>query len=259
MQSIIISETCTCKCCGNIARLYGAVDFNKNCEEINTPHLLPYAGIPVYYYRCPECGFIFSTQFDNFSQDDFSEKIYNDEYFRVDPGFLELRPQNSAKIMAGILGDNRSLKVLDYGGGDGKAAHLLSNLGYNHVEIYDPFYAKHSAKPTTLFDCIFSFEVFEHSTTPRETLEEICSYLKPNGLIFFSTLLQPENIPQLGLNWWYIGPRNGHVSIHTSLSLQTLAKVVGFELAHAEENFHLLYREIPEWANSLLQLENLTN
>ena len=251
MLSKIPSETSICKCCDNVASLYGAVDFNKNCESTKNPTLLPYIGIPVYYYRCPNCHFIFTNQFDDFSHKDFLDNIYNEQYVLVDPDFVERRPQNSAAVIAGFLADNRSLKVLDYGGGNGKTAMLLQQQGYSHVETYDPFSEIYNKKPTDKFDCIYSFEVFEHTTNPVVTLMDVCSYLKPNGLILFSTLLQPKNINELGLNWWYIAPRNGHISIHTSLSLKSLADSSGFLLAHAGDNFHILVREIPDWASHL--------
>ena len=132
MLSTVAKETCLCKCCGSTAYLCGVVDFNKNCEQLRAPELLPVAGRPVYYHRCPACGFIFSVQFDDFSALQFSETIYNNDYVLVDPDFVEARPRSNAQSIANILGDNRSLKVLDYGGGNGKTAALLQEQGYTY-------------------------------------------------------------------------------------------------------------------------------
>ena len=41
-------------------RLYGLLDFNKNCE-IYRNNALGISGVPIYYHRCPECRFIFTT------------------------------------------------------------------------------------------------------------------------------------------------------------------------------------------------------
>jgi hypothetical protein len=65
-----------CKCCGAPASLYGVVDFHKNCE-IYRRRVLDVAGVPIYYYRCPECRFLFTTAFDGFSRADFHSHIYN--------------------------------------------------------------------------------------------------------------------------------------------------------------------------------------
>lgn len=253
MLPTVVVQTSLCKCCGSAASLCGVVDFNKNCEQHRNPQLLPIAGIPVYYHCCSACGFIFSTRFDDFSSDDFSEMIYNGDYVLVDPDFVDARPKSNAQTIANILGENRSLEVLDYGGGSGKTAALLRESGYSHVDTYDPFSGEHRKKPSTRYDCVFSFEVFEHTVSPQQTLEEIAGLLKPNGLIFFSTLLQPENIQEVGLSWWYIGPRNGHISIHTSRSLQALAGWRKFRVAHFSEGFHLFFREIPDWAKPVLK------
>lgn len=255
MLSTVASETALCKCCGSTAHLCGVVDFNKNCEQQRNPHVLPVIGIPVYYHRCSFCGFIFSILFDDFSSHQFSEAIYNNDYILVDPDFEDVRPRSNAQAITNILGKNWSLDVLDYGGGTGKTAALLREQGYSNVNTYDPFSGEHRNRPQAVFDCIFSFEVFEHTISPRQTLDEICGLLKPNGLIFFSTLLQPENIGEVGLNWWYIGPRNGHVSIHTSQSLQALAQSRDLQLAHFSSGFHLLFREIPDWAKPILKFD----
>jgi hypothetical protein len=73
----------SCKCCSGQAPLYDVADFNKNCEAPRNPNVLPVAGVPVYYYRCKECSFIFTTFFDNFSSEDFSKHIYNDQYILI--------------------------------------------------------------------------------------------------------------------------------------------------------------------------------
>ena len=68
-----------CKCCGAAAALFGVVDFSKNCRELDG-FFLPVSGIPIYYYRCPDCDFIFTTFFDDFTDEDMKAHIYNDDY-----------------------------------------------------------------------------------------------------------------------------------------------------------------------------------
>lgn len=248
----IVASQATCKCCGGVALLYDVADFNKNCELPRNPDVLPAAGIPVYYYRCKDCAFIFTPFFDTFTPEDFSQHIYNDQYILVDPDYQESRPQGNARLITDFFGDFKSISVLDYGGGNGTLERLLKQNGYTDVTTYDPFSADYAAKPRKQFDLIVSFEVFEHTTSPKDTLSEVIGLLKPNGMLLFSTLMQPANINDLKASWWYIGPRNGHVSIYSEQSLQHLAMQAGYQFGHFNENLHLLCREIPVFAKHFL-------
>jgi hypothetical protein len=83
-------------------------------------------------------------------------------------------------------------------------------------------------------------------------LKEVIGLLKPNGMLMFSTMMQPANIGDIKTNWWYIGPRNGHVSIYSEQSLQHLAEQVGYQFGHFNQGLHLLCREIPVFAKHFL-------
>jgi hypothetical protein len=47
-------------------------------------------------------------------------------------------------------------------------------------------------------------------------------YLKDDGCIIISQTVQPNNIMSVRGNWWYLAPRNGHVSTYTEESLEIL-------------------------------------
>jgi SAM-dependent methyltransferase len=245
LTSIAASEI-PCKCCGAPARLFGVVDLNKNCEDRHA-RVLELSGVPVYYHRCAACGFIFTAAFDHYTPDDFRREIYNQLYVRVDPDYAHARPQANAAFAAQLLGNNKSLRLLDYGGGNGLLAQHLQTAGYDAV-CYDPLVPGSSARPEGQFDCIFCFEVVEHSPTPQQTIADIASLLRSPGIIVFSTLFSPAQIEQLGVNWWYIAPRNGHVSLFTSRAMQLLTGSVGLKLGSFTEGMHVLFREIPPFA-----------
>jgi 2-polyprenyl-6-hydroxyphenyl methylase/3-demethylubiquinone-9 3-methyltransferase len=120
------------------------------------------------------------------------------------------------------------------------------------VETYDPFWPERSTVPRKLFDCVFSFEVLEHALDPRQTLEQICALLKPDGICFFSTLAQPPDIDDMGVDWWYVAPRNGHISLYSLESLEFLAQHVGLTLKNLDMNLHALYRIVPGFARHLI-------
>jgi 2-polyprenyl-6-hydroxyphenyl methylase/3-demethylubiquinone-9 3-methyltransferase len=228
------------------------VDFHKNCEEHRRKVLDP-SGIPIYYYRCSECGFIFTTAFDHFTTEDFRRHIYNEDYPLVDPDYQEGRPRNNASFLRGLFAASRPRRVLDYGGGNGLLAELLRAAGFAQVDTYDPFVPRYSARPSDRYDCIVSFEVVEHSTDPVRTFAEMNDLLADPGLILFSTALQPADIDRQGLSWWYAAPRNGHVSLYSRASLAALARPHQFTLGSYKENSHVLFRDIPDFAKSLIR------
>lgn len=91
-------------------------------------------------------------------------------------------------------------------GGNGTLARLLAANGFPHVDCYDPPVPQYAQKPPHKYDCIVSFEVFEHSTDPVRIFTELNDLLADPGMVMFSTFLQPENLEQIGLNWWYAAP-----------------------------------------------------
>jgi 2-polyprenyl-6-hydroxyphenyl methylase/3-demethylubiquinone-9 3-methyltransferase len=247
----ICAEHAACKCCGASAFPYGVVDFHKNCEDRRRPPL-QVSGVPIYYHRCPECRFLFTTAFDHFTRDDFLRHVYNDDYERVDPDYREDRGRGNAAMLAELFAGERPRRMLDYGGGNGNLARRLHAAGFPRVETYDPFVPDHSARPDGRFDCVVCFEVVEHSTDPERTFADILEFLDDPGLVVFSTLLQPPDIDRQGLNWWYAGPRNGHVSLYSRDSLIALLDPFGFGIASFNDNIHILYREVPDFARHFL-------
>ncbi len=250
MRAICPQET-VCKCCGAQAFLYGVVDFHKNCE-IYRRSVLGLSGVPVYYHRCSLCQFLFTTAFDGFSIEDFQQHIYNQDYVLVDPDYPEARPRSNAQVLRGLFPTERPARILDHGGGHGTLAGLLRDAGFPHVETYDPFVASHDARPAGRFDCVLCFEVLEHSIDPARSIAEMNESLTENGLILFSTLLQPADIDRQGLNWWYAAPRNGHVSLYSRASLAKLVRPFGLRFRSFNESFHVLYRDVPAFARHFL-------
>jgi SAM-dependent methyltransferase len=247
----VCADRARCKCCGATAFLCGVVDFHKNCEILRRK-VLGMSGVPIYYYRCPECRFLFTTAFDDFSREDFLRYVYNDEYILVDPDYLGERPRANATFLAGLFPGPRPRRILDYGGGSGMLAERLRLAGFPVVETYDPFVALHAARPAGRFDCVVCFEVVEHSTDPKGTFADMMDFVAEGGIIVFSTLLQPKDIDRVGMNWWYAAPRNGHVSLYSEESLMALLRPFEYGLASFDNNVHVLFRQIPGFARHFL-------
>lgn len=222
-------------------------DFNKNCEAFKS-NPLPLCGIPIYYHRCGRCGFIFTTAFDEFTNEDFLATIYNAEYLLVDPEFADRRPRGNAALLNSVFTEHKNISILDYGGGNGRLAALLRSNGFSSVDAYDPFITEFSVRPKKRYDCVVCFEVVEHSNRPLETFSDMDSFLEADGLLLFSTLLQPADIDQAGVGWWYIAPRNGHVSIFSAAALAAALSPVGLHLGVFNAGMHAACRRVPAFA-----------
>lgn len=245
-------EAAPCKICGADAPLYGVVDFHRSCEEVRGRHL-PLSGIPIYYRRCPRCGFLFTESFDDWTDAEFKKYIYNDGYLAVDPDYAGGRAAHQAGILQQLFrNDKGRLRVLDYGGGNGTLAELLPRAGFRAAATYDPFTPAHEQSPVGRFEVITCFETFEHMADPKAGIAAIANHLDEPGIVVMSTVFQPANINRLKMNWWYIGPRNGHISLFSRRALAIAWRNVGFVLATHDDNLHIAYRRLPDFARHLL-------
>ena len=211
--------TRTCKVCGGRAIQFDQVDFNKYCSPENYFEFGS-AGILVTYHRCLACGFVFSGDFDDWSPGEFAALIYNADYIKVDGEYLDDRPSMVARNFAKRLAGCERARILDYGSGAGVFAGRMREAGFRHIESYDPFSSPE--RPSGLFDIATCFEVLEHTPDPAGLIGDIRSFLRDDGCILFSQTVQPPDILSLRGNWWYLAPRNGHISTYTEEALAHL-------------------------------------
>jgi SAM-dependent methyltransferase len=241
-----------CKICAEPAPLYGVVDFHRGCE-IPGGKRLPPSGIPVHYRRCTACGFLFTDAFDDWSEADFKAHIYNADYLALDPDYLEKRPRDNAGTVEQLFGTHKTeLRVLDFGGGNDAMCSALRTAGFPIAETYDPFVADYARRPEGTFDLVTCFETLEHMPDPVAGIAALLTSLAEPGLVLFSTLLQPQDFDQLGVNWWYVGPRNGHVSIFSRNALILAWRHHGYLTASFNEDKHLAFRTLPAFAKHVV-------
>ncbi len=242
-----------CKLCGALAPHVGSVDFNRHSTLDGKP-VLSLSHVLVPYNRCSACGFLFSAAFDGWSQDDFKCHIYNSDYALVDPDYETARPlANLTWFEALFEKDKATLRILDYGGGNGRLTDIAREAGFADCSSYDPFVPEHSTTPSGTYQLVSCFETIEHVPQPLQIIETLCNLAGESGLILFSTLLQPEEIERIGLNWWYVVPRNGHISLFSPKSLQDSFNRFGFRVAAFDHNKFLAFRNVPEFARHMFK------
>jgi Methyltransferase domain len=224
-----------CKVCGGDSPFFDLVDFLRICDgrENPTPYIFGSLGIPVNYYRCGRCDFLFTDYFDDWSVEDFSRYIYNNDYIKVDPEYETVRPLLEAANVSRLLSNLKTARILDYGSGNGTFVEALRTRGFTNVVGYDPIASRN--RPAGKYGVVTCFEVVEHSPDPVRTFEDIFSLIAPGGFVLMSQALQPRNIEDVRCSWWYIGPRNGHVSTYSELTLLGIAAAHGMELFRCDD------------------------
>ena len=112
---------------------------------------------------------------------------------------------------------------------------------FRSTESYDPFSAApaFAERPAGRFAVVFSSEVIEHVTRPLETLAAMRDLLLPGGFVLFSTMVTPRDIEVVRAGWWYISPRNGHVSIFTPAALGAACAQTGLRYTALSDEWHL--------------------
>jgi 2-polyprenyl-6-hydroxyphenyl methylase/3-demethylubiquinone-9 3-methyltransferase len=243
-----------CKICQSEAPLFGSIDFNKYSPAWG--HFRPsLSGIQIFYNQCLSCNFLFSSSFDQWSLEDYAEHIYNDLYHFVDPQMTIDRPKSDVNRFINFFGDlNKDLMILDYGGGKGGFSEFLRQEGFKNVVSYDPFFSDFNRMPEIKFDIVTCFEVIEHVPFPMDVIENLSNLVKDTGLVLIGTALIPQDFLEKGLNWWYVMPRNGHISIFSREALNKAWGQFNFQVFQNIEqtSYHICYKSKPNFCPELI-------
>jgi SAM-dependent methyltransferase len=218
----VSTDPCPCKICGGPAPLFGVVDFHQSCEQVRGVQFR-LSGLPIYYRRCGNCNFLFTDAFDDWTVEQFKTHIYNEEYKLVDPDYSDFRPRENARAVVLLWGPLRIATAV----------------------TYDPMVSQYAERPGGKFDLVTSFETLEHLPDPLAGIRSIVELAADPGLVLFSTLLQPADFDRQRLSWWYVGPRNGHVSLFSRQALKIAWERYGYRVASLGDNVHFAFRNLP--------------
>lgn len=172
---------------------------------------LDVSGEPVNYYECSYCFFLFAKHEINYSQ--YWDVIEKSNHGRV----LET-------LRLYLLSDGIHKSVLDYGCGKGFSIQAFRELGIDadgcDVDASDLVYSINEAPKK---DIVVACEVVEHFTDPVTSFKHMAS-LANDSIAFQTAYYDPQTCHR---DWWYLGPKNGHISLYSVQSLNILAEIVG--------------------------------
>ena len=245
LQQVEAVESRPCKICDSAAHLFDVVDFKKFCSQ-GDYYATGLSGIPIYYRKCESCGLIFTTGLDELDKEGFSEFVYNDDYVKYDPEYVEIRPRQNADFLDEFLSPLKSsVKALDYGSGNGLTASILASKGWN-FHACDPISNPvEPSKDFSGFNVISAIEVFEHIPHPILGMEDMLRYAAADCLLIICTHATDDQLTNRRLDWWYAGPRNGHITLHSKTSLRLLFNKYGFSYASLNSSVHIGVRGNP--------------
>jgi hypothetical protein len=239
-----------CKACGAPAPPFGVVGFRRAVGQANPP--AEAAGPLVQHQRCEDCGLIFTGAFDAWPDEAFQAHVYNADYVQFDPDYVSRRPLSFVELFRRFAPARGEIRMLDYGGGTGLLGAELRKSGFD-CETYDPFSKEFGKRPAKRFNLISCIETLEHLPRPRQTLADIARFSEDSVLVVFTTLVQPPDIETQRLNWWYVGPRNGHITFYTNRALAGLWGFRGFQHRPLNANLHLATRNPPAFTSLLFR------
>jgi len=101
---------------------------------------------------------------------------------------------------------------------------------------------EYAHRPQGKFELVTCFETFEHLPDPNAGIAFILEHVAETGLILYSTFAQPAPFDNFGLAWWYVGPRNGHISIFSRKALSIAWGRHGYKTVSFSDNVHLAFR-----------------
>jgi 2-polyprenyl-3-methyl-5-hydroxy-6-metoxy-1,4-benzoquinol methylase len=122
---------------------------------------------------------------------------------------------------------------------------------FPHIKLFQGSFEEACAQnilPQHQFDTIILFDVIEHVESPLELLKSVKNYLKPNGMILFSTINIESFVSlALGPKWpWYM---DMHYYYFTDYGIAWLLKKAGLQLTQHDH--------FPYWVHFSYLLEKL--
>jgi len=249
----IVERTTPCKICATASPLFDVVDYHEDCYEADGRRMA-LSGIPIYYYRCPGCGFLFTRAFDDWGLTDMTGPVTTLQKAEPPLDAAERHNHNFIPLLKEWFGEGLSaLRLLDLG--KDKLAASLRRSGIP-ADRFEPAPAM-TAGP---YDVILAFNIFEQLTEPLAFMKQIDRVTAPDGLLLVATPLSdgvdPAAVGSRRRPLRYVSPRREQYSIFNAASLALVFGSAGFRLSGFRQGIHIGLRKLPAFAERLFQQDS---
>ena len=85
-------------------------------------------------------------------------------------------------------------------------------------------------------------DFLESAATEGRAHVVTADFLAPDGVCVFTTVTTDSAAGQNLMDWWYVGPINGHISLFSKAAIAHMAHRHGMQVRHSN-GLHILYRE----------------
>ena len=230
-QIMILHSAPKCLICSSKAKYF----FSKNYDSYEGS---PFKnGLAVDYWKCAECGFVFSKTHQDMSLENWSK--LNTSWHHLfetsdDLSHINQPPYADQALALQILNKNNIVNLptaLDYAAGYGTLGKFIQKYFNVRINSYDRYVQDPSSSEGYIsfpnrgqYQLVINSAMFEHVTTRRD-LDEVNQFVADDGVLVIHTQIC-ENVPN-DPKWFYLEPIV-HTAFHTNKSMSVLMKQWGY-------------------------------
>jgi len=175
------------------------------------------------YYRCTLCRSVMMDPKQFLSPEKEKQRYDQHNNDVYDPGYRKFVQPLVDRITRNY---STETKGLDFGAGSGPVSSvMLKEMGYDAIELYDPYYHPDRSVLSKQYHFIICCEVIEHFQNPAESFKLLRSLLLPDGALFCMTELYSEGLDFMS---WYYKNDSTHVFFYHRRAMRWIRKTYGF-------------------------------
>ena len=235
----------SCRVCGKRKVIY-------LCDTINNHS----ATRVIQNYKCLHCGSVFVGNEITSSELGVAYSTLNATVYYKEIKKENFRKFSTAKTFLEKSFKNKSIKLIDVGGGNGSFLQLLHDHNFNNLYIHEInddgledckhilrdsyFDDDYKSIPSNKFDVVTALDVLEHVISPSDFTKQLARILTPDGILYFHTpvvsridkimhnLLRIPILKSLGVTWQRGRTSIFHLENYTPESLKEILLTAGF-------------------------------
>ena len=170
-----------------------------------------------HYYRCNQCKLVYLDHNYHLSAESEYAEYLKHQNSPQDLGYRKFLSRIYTPLNLKLAQQSVGL---DFGCGPGPTLSLMFEESGHQVNLYDKFFFPDKTVLQLQYDFVTATEVFEHLTTPSETLDIIWRCVKPGGQLGVMTklVLGEDNFAK-----WHYKNDPTHVIFFSIETMQWLA------------------------------------